>query len=912
MDFKTKIIDNGIEITEVISDDKEIIIPEEIEGKKVLSISNNAFKKCTNLEELILPDNIKELAPNLLFDNMALYSIKLPKNINKIYTNSIGFDDVFLTNVSKVDTNKYNKIVYDEANKLFDSDYEIYIRHNKAIEAYIPSGDKYICGVCYLSGNELKFKTYGMNDDITKYSLFSLLFLIKILNVNDEVSNSSCLFDDSIKYEPSESYVKTETEVNAKEVVTIKSNCRVDYIDDTLGIVYDVTNENKYLVEYSDRNTQHYGTNVVHYYSDIDNCSCGEENCIHYKAIIYLLKLNNYNRPIETNLRDRLFVVNGRSKKIKKNYLDLYFGDKYFNYISNKQADNYLLPIFSKVSYDSFYDYLKVDLNNFDLELINKGASLLNPNNYITARYSKFPSNSNNKTRIDNNYKNGISYNCFCKADTTSVCEHCMAMILDNYDRKYFESLVAKNIKIDKSNLWGFSKNSCLKILLQLKVDDVFLDVMASKIKRNKSIKLYEEKKQHKPKEIDANAIKEAAKNGTLTSHKLADYESYFYEIGILNDAYNDYDNVKVNIIDDYTIELNINSNVIKFSYNPIGDSFTFDDGKIKPKLYHSSTGATYAMIIKDKCGPYKNFYYNLFNDNRPLIELNATIDKRLIPFRVDSFKLLDEKDIDIIFDEYPLDNEKEIKIKNQNDTGSNNVSPNINHNVVSSNTNTSVVKKEETEVVEEPIETTKPEEIVEESKQEQEPKVETPVEETKVEAVTTNNNATDLSDFIIEKNRLKKYVGTKSNVVIPGVITEIGASAFSGKKIESVVIPEGVIKIYSKAFYNCKKLVNVTFPNSLLEIGNSAFEKCESLKDISFPSSLLEIGDNAFSWCDIREVTLPDSLTKLGYSKSYGNNGHTFSCNKSFKKIFISKNVTNIGDHPCYICESLETIEVD
>jgi len=220
-------------------------------------------------------------------------------------------------------------------------------------------------------------------------------------------------------------------------------------------------------------------------------------------------------------------------------------------------------------------------------------------------------------------------------------------------------------------------------------------------------------------------------------------------------------------------------------------------------------------------------------------------------------------------------------------------------------------IKKEKVknEVVEEPIETTKPEEIVEESKQE--PEVETPVEETKVEAVTTNNNATDLSDFIIEKNRLKKYVGTKSNVVIPGVITEIGASAFSGKKIESVVIPEGVIKIYSKAFYNCKKLINVTFPNSLLEIGNSAFEKCESLKDISFPSSLLEIGDNAFSWCDIREVTLPDSLTKLGYSKSYGN-GHTFSCNKSFKKIFISKNVTNIGDHPFFICESLETIEVD
>ena len=58
-------------------------------------------------------------------------------------------------------------------------------------------------------------------------------------------------------------------------------------------------------------------------------------------------------------------------------------------------------------------------------------------------------------------------------------------------------------------------------------------------------------------------------------------------------------------------------------------------------------------------------------------------------------------------------------------------------------------------------------------------------------------------------------------NVVIPNTIngysvTSIGAYAFSGKDISSVIIPDTVISLGNYSFYNCSKLKTVTLSKNL------------------------------------------------------------------------------------------------
>ncbi len=59
-----------------------------------------------------------------------------------------------------------------------------------------------------------------------------------------------------------------------------------------------------------------------------------------------------------------------------------------------------------------------------------------------------------------------------------------------------------------------------------------------------------------------------------------------------------------------------------------------------------------------------------------------------------------------------------------------------------------------------------------------------------------------------------------------------------SGKKNESLVIPEGVTSISDKAFSSCYYLINITLPDSLTFIGDDAFKGCGALKEVTFTNT--------------------------------------------------------------------------
>jgi hypothetical protein len=109
-----------------------------------------------------------------------------------------------------------------------------------------------------------------------------------------------------------------------------------------------------------------------------------------------------------------------------------------------------------------------------------------------------------------------------------------------------------------------------------------------------------------------------------------------------------------------------------------------------------------------------------------------------------------------------------------------------------------------------------------------------------------------DEEGFIIIRNVLYGYCGSKLNITIPSQVNEIGSGAFErNKDMESIIIPDGVTRIGKCAFFGCAKLKSLKLPEGLELIGSYAFVRCVGLENMNLPDSVVAIGDKAFQSCD-------------------------------------------------------------
>lgn len=145
----------------------------------------------------------------------------------------------------------------------------------------------------------------------------------------------------------------------------------------------------------------------------------------------------------------------------------------------------------------------------------------------------------------------------------------------------------------------------------------------------------------------------------------------------------------------------------------------------------------------------------------------------------------------------------------------------------------------------------------------------------------------TPLELFKIEGTSIKGLASSCPTVIaIPTNITTIGDAAFARcDELESIIIPDSVTSIRPNAFFNCSslttvamgnsvtnigdrafsycsRLTNITIPNSVRRIGNAAFYGCSNLTNITIPDGVTSIGNNVFGGCELRQLTLPRSLT--------------------------------------------------
>ncbi len=137
--------------------------------------------------------------------------------------------------------------------------------------------------------------------------------------------------------------------------------------------------------------------------------------------------------------------------------------------------------------------------------------------------------------------------------------------------------------------------------------------------------------------------------------------------------------------------------------------------------------------------------------------------------------------------------------------------------------------------------------------------------------------------------------------VIIPNNVTYIPVYAFEGcESITAVKIPNSVTGIDGQAFGGCINLTSVTIPDSVTMIGYDAFNGCKNLIHVVIPESVTNINypfpdcdrlesagpigggyNYEFGWTNsiparafmrskLTSVTIPDSVTKIGFEAFY------------------------------------------
>ena len=181
-----------------------------------------------------------------------------------------------------------------------------------------------------------------------------------------------------------------------------------------------------------------------------------------------------------------------------------------------------------------------------------------------------------------------------------------------------------------------------------------------------------------------------------------------------------------------------------------------------------------------------------------------------------------------------------------------------------------------------------------------------------------TTGNLTESISYVLDDNGNLTISGT-------GEMPDYNWTSspfYSYDDITSLKIGYGITRIGNYSFYECKNIHDVDFPESLKSIGNYAFYS-NGLKNISLPDSVSKLEEYAFCNClnavslklpktineippncfandmTLKTLILPDSLEKIGQN--------AFMMCGNLREIIIPSNVKIIASAAFALCGGLE-----
>lgn len=160
---------------------------------------------------------------------------------------------------------------------------------------------------------------------------------------------------------------------------------------------------------------------------------------------------------------------------------------------------------------------------------------------------------------------------------------------------------------------------------------------------------------------------------------------------------------------------------------------------------------------------------------------------------------------------------------------------------------------------------------------------------------------------YITGENTLNIHdLGPYNDNVVRAIITNrcttIGNGTFSQcYLLSSITIPDSVTSIGNSAFYTCLRLSNISIPDSVTSIGSDAFDECTSLSSVTLSNNITKLESSTFSGCkSLEHISLPNTLKEISR--------YTFK-NGGLKELIIPEGVTRLGKGSVQSCPNLESV---
>lgn len=148
--------------------------------------------------------------------------------------------------------------------------------------------------------------------------------------------------------------------------------------------------------------------------------------------------------------------------------------------------------------------------------------------------------------------------------------------------------------------------------------------------------------------------------------------------------------------------------------------------------------------------------------------------------------------------------------------------------------------------------------------------------------------------DFILSDDGtvLLEYYGTAEKIVVPDGVTRIANSWMWRKPsyVKALILPESLKVIPDNLCDGMTALEVVSMKNNVISVGKATFANCYSLKYLQLSDNLEEISESMFqNTYSLIDVRIPNSVLKIGKQAFYGS---------AVRSITVSSEVMNIGEN--------------